>query len=182
MPKIYVRFGKLALINVLSNLMVPLASLIDLAFLGHLAEINYLAGVAIATILFNYIYWSFGFLRMGTTGATAQARGEENRQEVKLILWRNCAIALVIGLVILILQQPLKLVGFRLFEAETNVLTAAQAYYDALIWSAPATLINFVLFGWFLGQEKGKQVLLLSIIDKGANIALDYLLIVRLVA
>ncbi|NET54394.1 MAG: MATE family efflux transporter, partial [Merismopedia sp. SIO2A8] len=69
----HLRFLRLALVNIVSNLMVPMASLFDVAFLGHLTEIRHLAGVALATVLFNYIYWSFGFLRMGTTGTTAQA-------------------------------------------------------------------------------------------------------------
>lgn len=159
--------------------MVPLASLVDVAFLGHLTEIRYLAGVAIATVLFNYIYWTFGFLRMGTTGVTAQARGRGETDTVVLTLLRNSAIALAIGIVILILQQPLREIGFSLLQAEPEVLEAGRAYYNALIWGAPATLLNFVLLGWFLGKEQGKQVLLLSLVNKGANIILDYLFIVR---
>lgn len=173
------RFWRLAAVNVLSNLMVPLASLVDVAFLGHLTEIRYLAGVAIATVLFNYIYWTFGFLRMGTTGVTAQARGRGEVNTVVLTLLRNSAIALAIGVVILILQQPLREIGFSLLQAEPEVLDAGRAYYNALIWGAPATLLNFVLLGWFLGKEQGTKVLLLSLVSKGANIILDYLFIVR---
>lgn len=173
------RFWRLAVVNIISNLMVPLASLVDVAFLGHLTEIRHLAGIAIATVLFNYIYWTFGFLRMGTTGLTAQARGRGEADTVILTLLRNSAIALVIGIVILLLQQPLRDTGFALLKAEPEVLQAGKAYYDALIWGAPATLTNFVILGWFLGQEQGKQVLLLSFVSKGANIALDYLFIVR---
>ena len=159
--------------------MVPLASLVDVAFLGHLTEIRHLAGVAIATVLFNYIYWTFGFLRMGTTGLTAQARGRESTEQVISILLRNSAIALTIGMVILILQQPLGEIGFTLLQAEPEVLEAGRDYYRALIYGAPATLINFVLLGWFLGKEQGGKVLLLSTISKGANVVLDYLFIVR---
>ncbi|MEO1671248.1 MAG: guanitoxin biosynthesis MATE family efflux transporter GntT [Cyanobacteria bacterium J06631_2] len=173
------RFWRLALVNIISNLTVPLASLVDVAFLGHLADIRHLAGVAIATVLFNYIYWTFGFLRMGTTGLTAQARGRGDRQLELLILLRNSAIALIIGSVILLLQQPLREVGFTLLQAAPEVLQAGKAYYSALIWGAPATLLNFVLLGWFLGREQGKEVLLMSIVNKGTNIALDYLFIVR---
>ncbi len=159
--------------------MVPLASLVDVAFLGHLTEIRHLAGVAIATVLFNYIYWTFGFLRMGTTGLTAQARGRESTEQVISILLRNSAIALTIGMVILILQQPLEEIGFTLLQAEPEVLEAGRDYYRALIYGAPATLINFVLLGWFLGKEQGSKVLLLSTTGKVANIVLDYLFIVR---
>ena len=173
------RFWQLAIVNVISNLMVPLASLVDVAFLGHLTEIRHLGGVAIATVLFNYIYWTFGFLRMGTTGLTAQARGRGDNAAVVLILLRNSAIALTIGLVILVLQQPLREIGFALLQADLEVLEAGRDYYNALIWGAPATLLNFVLLGWFLGREQSKAVLLVSVVSKGANIVLDYLFIVR---
>lgn len=173
------RFWRLAFVNVISNLMVPLASLVDVAFLGHLAEIRHLAGVAIATVLFNYIYWTFGFLRMSTTGLTAQARGRGDIQVEILILLRHGVIALVIGTVILALQQPLREIGFTLLQADPEVLQAGRAYYNALIWGAPATLLNFVLFGWWLGREQGKEVLLISVVNSGANIVLDYLLVVR---
>ena len=173
------RFWRLAIVNIVSNLTVPLASLVDTAFLGHLTEISYLAGVAIATVLFNYIYWTFGFLRMGTTGLTAQARGRESNQDVVLILLRNCAIALTIGIAILILQHPIREIGFALLQADPKVLEAGRDYYNALIYGAPATLINFVLLGWFLGKEKVNQVLLLSTVSKSVNIVLDYLFIVR---
>ena len=173
------RFWRLAAINILSNLTVPLASLVDTAFLGHLTDISHLAGVAIATVLFNYIYWTFGFLRMGTTGLTAQARGRESAEEVVLILLRNVAIALAIGLIILVLQQPIREIGFSLLQADPNVIEAGRNYYNALIYGAPATLINFVLLGWFLGKEEASKVLLLSGVNKGANIVLDYWFIVR---
>ncbi|WP_199194118.1 guanitoxin biosynthesis MATE family efflux transporter GntT [Pleurocapsa sp. CCALA 161] len=173
------RFWQLAIVNVISNLMVPMASLVDMAFLGHLTEIKHLAGVAIATVLFNYIYWTFGFLRMGTTGLTAQARGRGDREVEILTLLRNSAIALVIGIIILLLQQPLREIGFVLLQADPEVLQAGKAYYNALIWGAPATLLNFVLLGWFLGREQKQGVFLISLINNGANIILDYLFVVR---
>lgn len=159
--------------------MVPLASLIDVAFLGHLTEIRHLAGVAIATVLFNYIYWTFGFLRMGTTGLTAQAQGRGDTDQVVLTLLRNGAIALVLAVIILSLQQPLREIGFALLQADPEVIEAGQTYYNALIWGAPATLVNFVLLGWFLGKEQGVKVLLISLVNSGANIIFDYLYIVR---
>lgn len=179
MIKLEQRFWRLAVVNVVSNLMIPLASLIDVAFLGHLSEIRHLGGVAIATVLFNYIYWSFGFLRMGTTGITAQATGKGDRQEVILILLRNGLTAIGIGTIVLVLQQPLRELGFTLLRATPEVLESGRAYYNALIWGAPATLLNFVLLGWFLGKEQGRKVLLMSVIDKSANVALNYLFIVR---
>jgi len=173
------RFFQLAIVNILSNLMVPLAGLVNIAFLGHLAEIRHLTGVALASVLFNYIYWTFGFLRMGTTGTTAQAVGRSDSDTVLLTLLRNGLIALAIGLTILLLQQPLRELGFTVLSAAPEVKSSGRAYYNALIWGAPATLLNFVLIGWFLGREQGTKVLLLSVIGNAANVVLDYFFIVR---
>ena len=178
-PSFLRRFYRLAIVNILSNLMVPLAGLVDIAFLGHLAEIRHLAGVALATVLFNYLYWTFGFLRMGTTGMTAQAVGKGDRDGVLLVGLRHGLVALGIGLVILLLQVPLRAIGFTLLSATVDVKLAGQAYYNALIWGAPATLINFVLMGWFLGKEQSGKVLLLSVISNLTNSAMDYFFVVR---
>lgn len=172
------RFFRLAIVNILSNLMVPLSGLISVAFLGHLGDIRHLAGVTLSTILFNYIYRTLGFLRMGTTGTTAQAVGREDDEGVLLTGLRNAILAVGLGLAILILQYPLQEIGFALLSAAPDVKASGQAYYSARIWGAPATLLNFVLIGWFLGREQSGKVLLLSVIGNGANILLDYLLIV----
>lgn len=174
------RFFRLASVNILSNLMVPLAGLISVAFLGHLGDIRHLAGVTLSTVLFNYIYRTLGFLRMSTTGMTAQAVGREDEEEVLLTGLRNGILALGLGIMILILQYPLQEMGFALLSATAEVKASGQAYYDARIWAAPATLLNFVLIGWFLGREHSGKVLVLSAVGNAANILLDYLLIVRL--
>jgi MATE family multidrug resistance protein len=172
------RFGQLAIVNILSNLMVPLSGLMDIAFLGHLSEIRHLAGVALATILFNYLYWTFGFLRMGTTGMTAQAAGQEDAETVLLVGLRNGAIALGIGVLIVLMQHPLKVIGFTLLSASAEVKDSGQSFYDALIWGAPATLLNFVFVGWFLGRSQSGKVFLLSAVANLSNVGLDYLFIV----
>jgi len=173
------RFFRLAIVNILSNLLVPLAGLISVAFLGHLMEIRHLAGVTLSTVLFNYIYRTLGFLRMGTTGMTAQAVGREDHEAVLLTGLRNGLIALGLGIAILILQHPLQELGFALLSAAPEVKFSGQAYYNARILAAPATLLNFVLIGWFLGREHSGKVLVLSLAANGANIALDYLYIIR---
>lgn len=173
------RFFRLATINILSNLTVPLAGLISVAFLGHLIEIRHLAGVTLSTVLFNYIYRSLGFLRMGTTGITAQAVGRDDREAVLLTGLRNGLLALGLGIAILILQYPLQELGFALLSAAPEVKSSGQAYYSTRIWAAPATLLNFVLIGWFLGREQSGKVLVMSVAANGVNIVLDYLFIVR---
>lgn len=172
------RFLRLAFANSFSNLMVPLAGLVDAAFLGHLAEIDYLAGVALSSVLLDFIYRTVKFLRQGTTGLTARAEGCSDRDTVLLVLLRNGFIALVMGLIILLLQQPLRSIGFSMLSASPSVLESGIDYYNARIWGAPAVLINFVLIGWFMGREQGIKVLVLSAVGNGGNVVLDYLFIV----
>lgn len=174
------RFYRLAIVNVLSNLMIPLAGLISVAFLGHLKEIDALVGVAIANVLFNLLYLIFEFLRMGTTGLTAQATGADDREGALLVGLRNGLIALGLGIALLILQYPLREVGFWLLSADIDIKAAGIEYFNARIWGAPAVLLNFVLIGWLLGREENNQVLILSVIGNAANIVLDYVLIIQL--
>jgi len=177
---IYQRFLRLSLFNISSNLMVPVAGLVDTAFLGHLDDIRYLAGVAIATIIFNYLYWSFGFLRMSTTGIVAQAQGQGDTQAVFTVGMRHGAIAIALGLALIVLQVPLRELGFWLLQASPDVQQAGIDFYNARIWGAPATLLNFVFIGWFLGRENGRIVLLLSVVGNATNVLLDYIAIYRL--
>ncbi len=170
-------FFRLALANIIANLMVPLAGLVDTAFLGHLTEIHHLGGVALATTIFNVVYWGFGFLRMGTTGLTAQATGQDQPDEILLILLRHGVIALGLGVGILVLQVPIRDWGFALLGAEADLKLAGYAFYQARIWDAPAVLLNLVVVGWCLGQEKGRWVILLSLVGNGSNVVLNYLFI-----
>lgn len=174
------RFVRLTLLNVLSNITVPLASLVDTALLGHLDDLRFLAGVALAAVLFEYLYWSFGFLRMGTTGTTAQAWGRGDLPMVFLTLYRSLLVALVLAIVILLLQVPLREVGFGLLGGAPEVESAGRSYFNARIWAAPAALANFVLLGWFLGREESGAALSMTIVANVANIALNYLFIVHL--
>lgn len=174
------RFYRLATINVLSNLIIPLAGLISISFLGHLHEISSLAGVALASVLFDSAYFTLQSLRMATTGVTAQAVGRGDRQEMLLIGLRNGFIALIIGLAMVIFQYPLAEIGFALFSATPEIKVSGIAYYNIRIWAAPAVLLNFVLIGWLLGREENNKVLILSILGNAANIILDYLFIVNL--
>ena len=160
--------------------MVPLAGIIDIAFLGHLADIRHLAGVSLSTVIFNYVYWSFGFLRMGTTGMVAQAVGRDDDIDLWLIGIRNGLIALLFGLGVVLLQSPLRELGFLILSAESSVEDAGRAFFDARIWGAPAVLVNFVVLGWFLGRSHGGKVLVLAVVGNSANVVLDYWMIIRL--
>lgn len=173
------RFYQLAVVNILSNIMVPLASLVSIAFLGHLADIRYLAGLTLATILFNYLYRGLGFLRMGTTGITAVAVGREDEEAMLLVGLRNGLTALGLGLLVLILQYPLREIGFSILSATPEVKAAGIDYFNARIWGSPAVLVNFVIIGWFLGREESGKVFWMSMLGNISNVVLDYFLIVR---
>jgi MATE family multidrug resistance protein len=173
------RFYRLVGVNILSSIVVPLAGLISTAFLGHLPEIHDLAGVALAAVLFNYIYFIFGVLRMGTIGVTAQAVGGDDREAMLLVGLRNSLIAFGIGGLILILQYPIREIWFALASATPEVKASGITYFNTRIWGAPAVLINYVLMGWLLGQEMSGKVLLMSVVGNAANIVLGYLFIIR---
>ncbi|BAY17746.1 MATE efflux family protein [Nostoc sp. HK-01] len=171
------RFYKLASISMLSNMMVPLAGLVDIAFLGHLADIRHLAGVILATIIFDYLYRVLKFLRSSVNALTAQAVGLDDHKAVLLAGIRSGLIALGMGLLILSLQYPLQKLGFTILSGSPDIEIAGADYFQARIWGAPAVLLNFVLIGWFMGQEKNSVVLLMSVIGNGSNVVLDYLMI-----
>jgi MATE family multidrug resistance protein len=175
------RFARLSIYNVLSNVTVPLAALVDTALLGHLPDIRFLAGVALAAVLFEYVYWTFGFLRMGTTGLTAQAAGRNDRSETYLVLYRSLVLGLGCGLLILLCKGPLESAGFALLaNPSPEVQAAGRDYFGARIWGAPAVLANFAFLGWFLGREDGRSVLAMTLVANVANIGLDWLFIIRL--
>ena len=173
------RFYRLSSISVLSNMMVPLAGLVDIAFLGHLTDIRHLAGVILATILFDYLYRVLKFMRSSTNAITAQAVGKDDDKAVILAGLRSGLIALFVGLIILLLQYPLQKIGFLILTGSSDIEAAGVDYFYARIWGAPAVLINFVLFGWFLGREMNWVMLLMSIVGNASNVLLDYLMIFK---
>lgn len=174
------RFLRLTALNALANLSVPLAGLVDAGMLGHLPDIRFLGGVALASVLFDFVYWTFGFLRMGTTGTAAQARGRDDRPELYRALYRSLLLAGGLAALILALQVPLREAGFALLQGEPAVEAAGRAYFGARIWAAPATLANFAFLGWFLGREESGRALVLTVAANASNIAFNYWLILRL--
>ena len=173
------RFSKLATVNVLSNMMIPLAGICDTAFLGHLADIRHLAGVILGGILFDYLYRILKFFRTGTNAMTAEAVGQDDHKQILLAGLRSASVALAIAVIILVLQYPIQKFGFAILSGSPDVEAFGIDYFNARIWGAPAVLLNFVLIGWFLGQEKSALVLAMSLVCNGSNALLDYLMINR---
>ena len=172
------RVWRLAGPIILSNLTVPLLGAVDTAVVGHLPDPAYLGAVAIGATLFSFLYWGFGFLRMSTTGLTAQAWGADDSEGVRLQFLRAGAIALLIAGALMALQAPIGWLAFQLFEASDQVERLAQGYFEIRIWGAPAALMNYVLLGWFLGRQDARTPLFLQILINAVNIALDLLFVV----
>jgi MATE family multidrug resistance protein len=173
------RFFRMTGINILANLAEPLAGLFAVAFLGHLTQIDDLAGVSLATILFNCIFESLLFLRISTTALTAQSVGKDDKEELLLVALRSAFIAVVIGVVIVILQYPIGVLGFSLLNGSSDVESSGLSYFYARIWGAPAVLLNFVILGWFLGREQNGKVLLLTALGNIVNVVLSYVVIIQ---
>lgn len=179
-PDLHGRFLRLALPAIAASLTIPLAGLIDAAILGHLEELEPLAGVALGGVIFDMIYWSFGFLRMGTTGLTGQALGREQPGEARALLLRAGVLGLGFALVLVAAQGLIAQLGFWILHGEAAVEAAGRAYYAARIWAAPAVLVNFCASGWLLGLQRTRPILALALVANGTNVLLDWLLIVEL--
>lgn len=179
-PSLRSRFWRLCLINIASNLTIPLVGLVDTAMLGHLPELRFLAGVALASLIFDYLFFGLGFLRMTTTGQTAQAQGRDDDHGVEGTLIRGVVWALGLGVVTLLLAPLLEAGAFRLLSGTPEVEAAGVDYFRARIWGAPAALLNLVLVGWFLGREQSGRVLFLTVVANLTNVALNYWFILHL--
>ncbi len=168
---------RLAIPNILSNLSIPLLSSVDTAVMGHLSSEIYLGAIALGSMIFNFIYWGFGFLRMGTTGLTSQTFGAENKSEVQNILFRSLFIAVSFGIILFILQVPIEKIGFYLIHGSKDVEFYAKQYFYIRIFAAPAALALFSIHGWFLGVQNSKFPLYISLFVNLLNIILDVIFV-----
>lgn len=169
----------LALPNIVTNITVPLLGMVDMAIVGHLSG-EHIGAIAIGTQIFNLIYWNFGFLRMGTSGFTAQAFGAERWDEAVKILIRACSIALGIALALIVLQWPISLAVPLIFESSDHVLKLALTYFFVRIWAAPATLGMYAIKGWFIGMQDSKTPMWIAIFLNCVNIAASLLFVMVL--
>jgi MATE family multidrug resistance protein len=168
---------RLAIPNIISNLSVPLLSSVDAVLMGHLAEPYYLGAVAVGGIIFNFIYWSFGFLRMGTTGLIAQAYGKKDSKEILLILYRALLTALIIGLIIILIQSIISRISFSSINASDDVEEYAKTYFYIRIYAAPAVLALYVFQGWFLGMQNARYPLYILVFLNIVNIFFNILFV-----
>ena len=161
----------------LSNVSTPLIGIVDTGVVGQLPNPAYIGAVALGALVFTFLFWAFGFLRMGTTGLTAQALGAGDTGEVVACLGRALMIAVAAGAGLILLQWPLGRVSFFLLDASPQVEQLARDYFDIRIWAAPATLVNFALLGWFIGLGRTDIGLILQLVLNLTNIALDALFV-----
>ncbi len=170
---------RLALPNILSNLSVPLLATVDVAIMGRLSALH-IGAVGLGAMLFSFIFWNFGFLRMGTIGLTAQAYGRRSPQEWTTVLYRSLVLALLIGGLLLLCGALLREAGFFLLSVQPDSYALVKTYFDTLILCAPATLLLFAFNGWFFGMQNAWIPLMLTVVVNVVNIVLGYCFVFNL--
>jgi MATE family multidrug resistance protein len=164
----------------LSNVSTPLLGIVDTGVVGRLPDPAYIGAVALGGLVFSFVFWGFGFLRMGTTGLTAQALGAADALEVRASLGRAALIALTVGAALIAVQWPIRELAFALIKGSPRVESLARDYYNIRIWAAPATLLNYALLGWFVGLSQARIALLLQLVLNLTNMALDLVFVLEL--
>ncbi|MGI9525338.1 MAG: MATE family efflux transporter [Hyphomicrobiaceae bacterium] len=167
----------IALPITLSNATVPLIGFVDATVIGQLGETRLIAAVALAAQIFSFLYFIFNFLRMGTTGLTAQATGARDSSEIAANLARALLVACTIGVFLVVLQVPITEIGLWLMGASEHVSNDAREYIYCRIWAAPAALSNFALLGWFFGIGRARLAFVVQLILNGINILLSIIFV-----
>ena len=169
---------RLAIPSILANITVPLVGMVDIAVAGHLdtSAATMIGGIAIGSMLFDLLYWNFGFLRVGTGGLAAQAYGRGDRRECARILTRSLGLSLAIALLLLVIQWIFVKAAFLVVECTPDVQTLASKYFFIRIWAAPATLSLMALKGWFIGMQDSVSAMVADVTVNGMNILMSFLL------
>ena len=168
---------RLALPSLLAAISVPLIGLVDTAMVGHRSDVAFLGAVATASLLFDVLFWSAGFLRMGTTSIVSQYYGAGDRANCTATLYRALLLAAMIGLLVLLLRAPLSEVGFVLVGGTDEVQIWGQRYFDVRVFAVPLVLATLALNGFFLGVANAVAPLLITVVANVVNVAADYALI-----
>ena len=167
----------LAIPNIISNITIPLLGMVDLALMGHLEDKVYIGAVAVGGMIFNFIYWSFSFLRMGTSGFTAQAYGRRDLTEIAMILSRALILAGSVAALLILLQHPIATLSFKITGGSQQVEYLAREYFHIRILAAPATIGLYALTGWFLGMQNARIPMLITLLVNLINIGFSFMLI-----
>ena len=162
---------------IVTNITVPLLGLADLAITGHMGSAAYIGAIAVGGMMFNIIYWVFGFLRMGTSGLTSQAFGRADTDECRRLLARSLLVALAVALCLLACQRPLLCVATAVIGVDEALLPMVRTYYSICIWGAPAMLCLYGLTGWYIGMQDTRITMTVSIVQNVVNIVASVLLV-----
>ena len=164
------RILHLAIPSIVSNITVPLLGLVDVTIMGHLGATAYIGAIAVGGLLFNILYWNFGFLRMGTSGLTSQAYGRKDKEAEIRVLVQAVSVGLFSALAMLILQYPIERLAFRLLDTSAEVEQYAVTYFRICIWGAPAVLAQYGFTGWFIGMQNSRYPMYIAIVMNVINI------------
>ena len=167
----------IALPSIVSNITVPLLGLIDVAIVGHLGAASYIGAIAIGSMIFNIIYWLFGFLRMGTSGMTSQAFGGNDSQETARLLVRSCGVGFIVAITLVLMQYPIEKISFVLIHTTSEIHELTSRYFRICIWGAPAVLGLYSLSGWFIGMQNSRYPMYVAITQNIVNILASLLFV-----
>ena len=169
---------RLAIPSILANITIPLVGLVDTIIVGHISDAHAIGGIAIGTMLFDLLYWNFGFLRVGTSGMTAQAYGRGDNQHCARLLTQSVTIALVGAVIIWALQWLFVTAVLAVVPCSQQVSAFAREYFFIRIWAAPATLSLMAFKGWFIGMQDTVSPMAIDIVVNVVNMVVSYVLAV----
>ncbi len=171
------RILRIAIPSIVSNITVPLLGLVDVSIVGHMGEAAYIGAIAVGGLLFNMLYWNFGFLRMGTSGLTSQAYGRQDPAGEVRVLTQALCVGLISSVFILLVQYPVEWLAFRLLETSVGVEAYAIRYFRVCIWGAPAVLMMYGFKGWFIGMQNSRFPMFIAIAVNCINIVCSLVMV-----
>ena len=169
---------RLAIPSILANITIPLVGLVDTAIVGHISDAHAIGGIAIGTMLFDLLYWNFGFLRVGTSGMTAQAFGRGDKEQCARLLTQSVSIALIGAAAIWLLQWLFVTAALAIVPCSEQVALFARQYFFIRVWAAPATLSLMALKGWFIGMQDTVSPMITDMVVNVVNMLVSYVLAV----
>lgn len=174
------RILDIAVPSIVTNITVPLLGLVDVAITGHMGGASFVGAISVGGMLMSIIYWLFNFLRMGTSGLTAQALGRRDWPEVAAMLMKANMVALALAALLICLQVPIRTVALGLIAPSEEVGELAATYFSICVWGAPAVLLLQALSGWFLGMQDSRAPMIIAIVQNVSNVLLSLLLVYAL--
>jgi MATE family multidrug resistance protein len=163
----------IAIPMILSNVTTPLMGLVDTAVLGHMQGVYFLAGASVAALIITQLYWLCGFLRMTTTGLSAQAKGSKDKSQLNQSMFQGIVIGFLLGCLLLLAQDSILALGLYFANSTPVIEGVISEYFSTRIWGAPSAIVNLALIGWLIGQQKAKQVLLIQVLANLLNLTLN---------